>query len=69
MCSIPVRTRQPDPASSAYRLQARPSIDADGRYGPTLLRRPPIRVYTSIDARLTFADFFAKRALWAQRAN
>ena len=60
---------QADPASSHYQIRPRPSIRADGRYGPNLLRRPPIRVYTSIDGRLTFADFFAKLALWAQQEN
>lgn len=57
-----------DPASSAYKLRPRPSIKDDGFYGPALAR-PPIRVYTQIDNRLTFADFFAKLALWAEADN
>jgi purine nucleosidase len=52
-----------DPASSVYALRPRPSIRDDGSYGPALAR-PPIRVYTQIDTRLTFADFFAKLELW-----
>jgi inosine-uridine nucleoside N-ribohydrolase len=60
---------QPDPSSSRYRVLPRPSIRDDGRYGPNLLKRPPIRVYTAIDARLTFSDFFAKLALWAQQES
>jgi len=52
-----------DPSSSAYKLRPRPSIRDDGTYGPALAR-PPIRVYTGIDMRLTFADFFAKLELW-----
>ena len=58
---------QPEPSSSRYQIRPRPSFEDDGRYGPNLLARPPIRVYTSVDARLTFGDFFAKLALWAEQ--
>lgn len=55
-----------DPASSFYSLRARPTIREDGSYGPVEPQLPPIRVYTQIDNRLTFADFFAKLQLWAR---
>ena len=47
-------------------LRPRPTIREDGSYGPVETRLPPIRVYTQIDNRLTFADFFAKLQLWAR---
>lgn len=55
-----------DPASSFYVLQPRPVIRDDGSYGMVETRLPPIRVYTQIDNRLTFSDFFAKLQLWAR---
>lgn len=57
---------QPDPASSFYVWHDRLSILDDGSYGPKSSGRQ-IRVYTHIDNRLTFADFFAKLELWGQR--
>ena len=57
---------QPDPASSFYVWHDRLTIRDDGNYGEPSPGRP-IRVYTHIDNRLTFGDFFAKLALWAQR--
>lgn len=55
-----------DPSSSFYSLRPRPTIRDDGSYGPADTRLPPIRVYTQIDNRLTFADFFAKLQLWSR---
>ena len=56
---------QPDPASSFYVWHDRLTILDDGKYGPKSTGRP-IRVYTHIDNRLTFGDFFAKLELWAK---
>ena len=53
-----------DPSSSFYQLRPRPSINDDGSYGP-VTDGPPIRVYTQVDTRLTFSDFFAKLHLFA----
>ena len=55
-----------DPSSSFYQSRPRPTIRDDGTYGPPATDLPPIRVYTQIDTRLTFADFFAKLQLWAR---
>lgn len=55
-----------DPSSSFYVLRPRPTIREDGSYGPVEPSLPPIRVYTQIDNRLTFADFFAKLQLWTR---
>jgi len=52
---------EPDSASSAYVVRPTPRIADDGRYVPTAGARP-MRVYQSIDTRLTFADMFAKFA-------
>jgi len=53
---------QPDPSSSRHVEVKAPRIDAAGAYEPNKDGRP-IRVFTAIDARLTFGDFFAKLAL------
>jgi len=50
---------QPDPASSTYTLLPTPKIDESGRYRPDPQGRP-MRVYSQIDTRLTFADLAAK---------
>ncbi len=50
---------QPDPSSSQYVLWPCPGIDDQGEYVETSAGRP-IRVYTRIDTRLTFEDFYAK---------
>lgn len=50
---------EPDTASSAYQIKPTPRLGESGRY----VGRPdarPMRVYTEIDTRLTFADMFAK---------
>lgn len=48
-----------DPASSDYTMVPAPSVQADGTCKPDPNGRP-IRVYTTIDTRLTFGDMLAK---------
>lgn len=48
-----------DPASSFYDLRPTPRLEADGSYTANPQGRP-MRVYTRIDTRLTFADMLAK---------
>ena len=55
-----------DTSSSACVVQPTPRLAADGRYEPAAAGRP-MRVYTAIDARLTFADMFAKFAAVARQ--
>lgn len=52
-------TFEPDPASSDYVVRACPLIGVDGLYQANPQGRP-IRIYTTIDTRLTFADMLAK---------
>lgn len=53
----------PDPSSSSYAVKSTPRLDAHGRYKATADGRP-MRVYTMIDAGLTFRDMGSKfRAL------
>lgn len=59
---------QPDPASSFYVWHDRMTILDDGSYGPKSSGRQ-IRVYTQIDNRLTFSDFFAKLELFSRRTG
>ncbi len=55
---------EPDSASSAYQLRPTPTLDENGRYTSRAEARP-MRIYTAIDTRLTFADMFAKFAMQA----
>ncbi|MFC3441437.1 nucleoside hydrolase [Sphingobium rhizovicinum] len=55
---------QPDAASSTYIRKPTPFIEADGRYRDRPNGRP-MRVYRTIDARLTIADMAAKFARYA----
>jgi purine nucleosidase len=48
-----------DPASSDYTMVPAPAVQADGTCKPDPNGRP-IRVYTTIDTRLTFGDMLAK---------
>jgi purine nucleosidase len=48
-----------DPASSDYTMVPAPAVQADGTCQPDPNGRP-IRVYTTIDTRLTFGDMLAK---------
>ena len=50
---------EPDPASSSYSQFPTPRLALDGTYGDNPAGRP-MRVYTRIDTRLTFADMVAK---------
>lgn len=50
---------EPDASSSDYIIRSTPGIDDRGNYQDIDGARP-MRVYTSIDTRLTFADMFAK---------
>lgn len=52
---------EPDSSSSAYQVRPTPVISNTGRYEPNPGGRP-MRVYTAIDTRLTFADMFVKFA-------
>jgi hypothetical protein len=57
-----------DSASSPYVVRPTPRLSDDGHY----IERPsgrPMRVYTQIDARLTFADMFAKFAVAGAPSN
>jgi hypothetical protein len=49
----------PEPSSSPYVVRPAPQFTADGRYRLNRSGRP-IRVYTGLDARLTFEDMIAK---------
>ena len=51
----------PDTSSSDYIVRPTPRLAADGRYEAHAGGRP-MRVYRTIDTRLTFADMFAKFA-------
>ena len=52
---------EPDPTSSRYVAQPTPAITADGAYEAMPDGRP-MRVYTWVDTRLMFEDFFLKLA-------
>lgn len=52
-------TFEPDAASSAYVERPTPQLTADGTYRPVRGNRP-MRVYTHVDTRLMFEDFFHK---------
>ncbi|MDG2528827.1 nucleoside hydrolase [Caulobacter endophyticus] len=53
---------EPDSASSAYVVRPTPRVVARAQYEANPNGRP-MRVYTTIDTRLTFADMFAKFAV------
>ncbi|MFM5931320.1 MAG: nucleoside hydrolase [Novosphingobium sp.] len=50
---------QPDPSSSTYVRKPTPRLDGKGNYAENPGGRP-MRVYTQIDSRLTFADMVSK---------
>lgn len=57
-----------DPSSSRHVIRSTPLIDDAGRY----IDRPegrPMRIYTWVDTRLMFEDFFAKIAEFAEWQN
>ncbi|WP_417563906.1 nucleoside hydrolase [Microbacterium sp.] len=53
---------QAEPTSSPSHTVPRRTIGADARYGDVLADRPPVRVFTGIDMRLTVGDMIAKFA-------
>jgi hypothetical protein len=55
----------PDAASSRYIVRATPGFSADGLYVERSGARP-MRVFTDIDARLTYGDMLAKFQRWAE---
>jgi purine nucleosidase len=55
---------EPSPASSFFVERDTPTLLPDGKYGPGTMSRP-IRIYTQIDTRLMFEDFYQKLALFA----
>lgn len=57
---------EPDSASSDYIVRPTPKLGPEGRYLPDPEGRP-MRVYRTIDTRLTFADLFAKLRAAARR--
>lgn len=56
---------QPDPASSRYTLMPTPRLRDDGTYVVRSNARP-MRVYTSIDAGLTFRDMTSRFRRWGR---
>ncbi|MCW1916567.1 nucleoside hydrolase [Luteolibacter sp. GHJ8] len=57
-----------DPASSRYLKLPTPRINGDGRYDANPQGRE-MRVYTQIDSRLMFEDFYAKLALFSRQGG
>jgi purine nucleosidase len=55
----------PEPSSSTFVTRPAPTIDENGSYEDNPNGRK-IRIYTHIDVRLTFDDFFEKLALFAK---
>jgi inosine-uridine nucleoside N-ribohydrolase len=52
---------EPDTSSSRHVTMPTPILQADGSYGPNPTGRP-MRVYTHVDTRLMFEDFYCKLA-------
>lgn len=62
-------TFEADPSSSSHTVMPTPQLQADGSYSPRPDARP-MRVYTQVDTRLMFEDFFLKLrefAAWQAR--
>ncbi|MCI2237760.1 nucleoside hydrolase [Paenibacillus sp. TRM 82003] len=55
-------TFEADPASSRYRVLARPAVDDDGEYVAGPATGAPVRVYEHLDTRLVLEDLYAKLA-------
>lgn len=58
---------EPGPASSFFVERDTPALTLEGKYTPGTRSRP-IRIYTQIDNRLMFEDFYQKLLLFAQEA-
>jgi len=56
---------QPDPSSSHYVTRVAPHISDEGQYAGDSAAGREIRVYTQVDTRLTFQDFYSKLKLSA----
>ena len=56
---------QPDPSSSHYVTRVAPHISDEGQYAGDSSAGREIRVYTQVDTRLTFQDFYSKLKLSA----
>lgn len=59
-------TFEPDPSSSEWMTRAVPTITDEGAYGPSPDPDRQVRVFTRVDTRLMFEDFFSKLALSAE---
>ncbi|WP_460579656.1 nucleoside hydrolase [Humibacter ginsengisoli] len=57
---------EPDPSSSFHVTKPTPRLNSDGSYSDIPSSRP-MRVYTDLDTRLMFEDFFLKLKLFATR--
>lgn len=55
---------QPDPSSSPSTIVPTPHLNAKGQYQPNPQGRP-LRLFTGVDTRLMFEDFFVKLAAFA----
>jgi inosine-uridine nucleoside N-ribohydrolase len=60
---------QPDTSSSAFQVRPTPAIDKNDAYAGVSPTPRPMRVYTKIDTRLMFEDFYARLALHASRTE
>lgn len=58
-------TFRAEPSSSVWRSEERRAIDDNGCYGAEITALPPVRVFTTIDMRLMYADLVAKLAAHA----
>lgn len=58
-------TFEPDSTSSRHVLKPTPQLTAEGAYRPMSGTRP-MRVYTQVDVRLMFEDFYLKLAEFAE---
>jgi purine nucleosidase len=58
-------TFEADPSSSSYVTRPTPRMTAEGWYEDRADGRP-MRIYTQLDTRLMFEDFYAKLAAFAR---
>jgi purine nucleosidase len=60
---------QPDTSSSDFVVRPTPAIDENDAYAGVSPAPRPMRVYTRLDTRLMFEDFYARLALHASRTR
>jgi purine nucleosidase len=60
---------QPDTSSSEFLVRPTPAIGPDDSYSGTSPTSRPMRVYTRIDNRLMFEDFYARLELHARNSQ